>query len=158
MSLEWFKSKQLGAVRINAEERRKVQNDLWIVASKTQKKKFFCIVSWRVMKNEYVTIIRTQKSWCRRIINLDGKAEYSLAPISCFVFGGGIFGEYSVLWVAPTQRNHHWGTLPTTIDAIESSTEAKTARLREKTRQSDFPAWQRSAICCEIGQGNIWSP
>ena len=58
MSLEWFKSKQLGAVRINAEERRKVQNDLWIVASKTQKKKFFCIVSWRVMKNEYATIIR----------------------------------------------------------------------------------------------------
>ena len=27
---------------------------------------------------------------------------------------------YSVLWAAPTQQNHHWGTLPT-IDAIEPS-------------------------------------
>ena len=55
---------------------------------------------------------------------------------------------YSVLWAAPTQRNHHWGTLPIiTIDAIESI-EIKTTRKN----MTKFPARQRSAACCETGQ------
>jgi len=38
--LEWFKSKKI-AVRVEAKGYRKAQNNLWIVVSKTQKKKFF---------------------------------------------------------------------------------------------------------------------
>ena len=34
--------------------------------------------------------------------------------------------QLGVLWVAQTERNHYWGSLPNTIDEIELNTQGKT--------------------------------
>ncbi|GBM07867.1 hypothetical protein AVEN_96486-1 [Araneus ventricosus] len=74
----------------------------------------------------------------RLSINIDGKAEYSWRQAHALYLVGS--AGCSVLWAAPTQRNHLWGKHPTTIDAIKPSIAAETARLDDKTRQSDFQA------------------
>ncbi|GBL77755.1 hypothetical protein AVEN_152968-1 [Araneus ventricosus] len=89
----------------------------------------------------------------RQIINNDVKARYSWRQAHSLYFGGT--AGYSVLWAAPIQRNHHWGMLQRTTDAIELSIEAKTARLVYKTRLMVFPARQRSSSCHDTAPGNV---
>jgi len=133
-------------------ERRKMTCELLL--QKHRRKSFLHRIVKRVIKNGYATIIRSKKSWCRL-----GESSTSTAKPNSWRQAHAVYlmgsAGYSVLWAAPIQRNHHWRTLPTTINAIEPSIEAKMARLHEKIRQSDFSARQRSATCCETGQGNV---
>jgi len=57
-----------------------------------------------------------------------------------------------VLWVAQTERDHYWGSLPNTIDEIESSTQGKTRPLLLQAWQNYSPVWQCSTTCCGAGQ------
>ncbi|GBM33200.1 hypothetical protein AVEN_251616-1 [Araneus ventricosus] len=100
-----------------------------------------------------IGMIRKQGNRVRRTINIDGKAEYSRRQAHALYLVGS--DGFNALRAAPTQRNHHCGTLQTTTDAIERSIEANTARLGDKTQQRDFPARQRSALSRETTQGKV---
>ena len=55
--------------------------------------------------------------------NIDIQAEYSWKKIHVVYLVGSTWCR--VLWVAQTERNHYWGSLPNTIDEIEPSTHKK---------------------------------
>jgi len=91
---------------------------------------------------------KCKKSWCR-----PGEPSTSTAKpnIHGAKFMLCIWDQLGVVYYELLQpnENHHWGMLPT-IDAIEQNIEAKTASLREKARQSDFPACQRSHVAKSV--------
>jgi len=69
------------------------------------RRKSFCVVSWRVIKNGYATIIRSTKNHGVGQMNHQHRRQswIFMAPSSCSVFGGISW----VLWVTPIQRNYH---------------------------------------------------
>jgi len=69
------------------------------------RRKSFCVVSWRVIKNGYATIIRSTKNHGVGQMNHQHRQQswIFMAPSSCSVFGGISW----VLWVTPIQRNYH---------------------------------------------------
>ncbi|GBM08639.1 hypothetical protein AVEN_52474-1 [Araneus ventricosus] len=87
------------------------------------------------MKNGYATIIRSTKN------HGSGPDDPSTSTAELNIHGAlylvGSEGYMGGLWDAPTQRNHHWGTLSTT-DATKPSIAAKTSRSGDKTLKSDF--------------------
>ena len=58
--------------------------------------------------------------------NIDSQTEYSWRKTHVMYLGSV---WYRVLWVAQTERDHYWGSLPNTIDEIEPSTQGKTRPL-----------------------------
>ena len=54
-----------------------------------------------------------------------------------------------LLWAVETERNHYWGTVLNSVDAIEPSTAWKTAAIRAEAQKSDSTAWQCSASRCQ---------
>ena len=120
--LKWFKSKEIG-VRIEAEGRRKAQHDLWMIALKTQKKKFL-LVSYRDGWWK-MDMLRCAKNYGAGQELSTSMAKLNIHDAKLMLY---IWWDQLVYYELP-RRNHYWGTLST----IKPSIEAKTARLREKT-------------------------
>ena len=56
-----------------------------------------------------------------------------------------------VLWVAQTERDHYWSSLPNTIDEIEPSTQGKTRLLL-------LQAWHTKLFSCMIMLDHVAAP
>jgi len=79
--------------------------------------------------------------------NIDSQAEYSwkkklMLCIWCDQLG--------VLWVAQTERDHYWGSLPNTIDEIETSTQGKTRPLLLQAWQNYSPDNARLHVAAPV--------
>ena len=105
--LEWFKSKEIGCR--TSWSRRTSKSTKWPMncCFKDTKKKVFYIVTGDEKWIRYDNPQKSQKIMVqtRRTINI----EYSWHLAHPVLYLVGSIG-CSVLWTAPIQRNHHWGT------------------------------------------------
>jgi len=100
----------------------------------------FCIVQSLVMKNGSTTITQRRGNHEDHLpcFNMNSQAKYSWKKTHCCIFDGSAWCR--VLWVAQTERDHYWGSLPNTIDEIEPSTQGKTRPLLLQAWQNYSPA------------------
>ncbi|GBL78725.1 hypothetical protein AVEN_65281-1 [Araneus ventricosus] len=105
-----------------------------MVAAKTQKKNF----SHRIVMGDEKWICYDNPKYKKPWFGPDEPSS-SMAKLNnhgaLYLVGSGGF---SVLWAAPTQRNHHWGILSATIDATELSIEAKNKQIRRQHKTMGF--------------------
>jgi len=128
-SLEWFKSKEIGCR--TSWSRGTSKGAKWKMLLQKHRRKSFL---HRIVSDEKWVFYNNpkHKKWCKP--STSAKLNIHGAKLMLCIWSAGC----SILWV-PTQRNYHWGMLSPTIEAIEPSIKAKTARLREKmTRQRWF--------------------
>jgi len=129
---EWFKSKEIGGRTNWSRKTSKGQNNLWMCCFKGTEEKIFCMTD-----EKWIYYNNPKNHGADQANHHQQQSRIFMMPMLCIWWDQlGV----NVLWAVPT---YHWEILPTTIDTIEPSIEAKTVRLREKTRQSDFPR-QRS--------------
>ena len=57
--------------------------------------------------------------------------------------------------IAKTWGNHHWWTVPTSINGIEPGVEEKSTTIQQKTRQSYSPPRQCWATCRKADEKNV---
>ena len=142
----------MGVVRIKRNRHLKAKNHLWNFVRSFQKRVIFvshCYWRWQVdlfRQSEAQKIMGRP----RPTINVTTSKQYSWKEgfAVCLV---GWKGSW-VLWTAKTWWNGYWWSLPTTINKIEPSVEAKTTRMRGQNTQSNFARWQCTASWCETSK------
>ena len=129
--------RKMGAIRIKRKRHWKAKNYLWNFVWSFQKKVIFashCYWRWKV---DLFRQSQTQKimgrPWSTIITT---STQYSWKQ-SFTVYLVGSEGS-CVLWTVKTWWNGYWWLLPTTINKIESSVEAKTTRMGGQNKQSNF--------------------
>jgi len=114
-------------------ERRKMTCELLL--QRHRKKSFLYRIVTSDEKWIYYDNLKCKKSWCRRTLNIDGKAEYSWLMLCIWWDQLGVV-YYELLQPNETSlrntTNYNW--------CIELSIEAKMTRIREKTQQNNFLA------------------
>jgi len=91
---------------------------------------------------------KKRKSWelsGQHRFNIDSQAEYSWKKTHVVYLVGSVWCR--VLWVAQTERDHYWGSLPNTIDEIEPSTQGNAPTTPGMTK-----LFSCSITCCGAGQ------